>query len=202
MCCYSCNPIQRARVAKRNKILSYLCVQNSPICLIEPRVSNTAFIGWIQPYVSDTAPMCQIQPHKTKKVICVQNSPMCPIGPMCPIEPNVSNTASIGYTEPYVSNTATVCPIHPLKSKNAWCDNTRPKTFRISDIYLRFKTNQSSLTDGRLDGRVTDTVMEKSAGHKVLRHVSDTSTIYHKHRNRSDRQHMMSVWWHSTWYSY
>ena len=72
------------------KVPKNVCVQNSPMCSIQPHVSNTDPIGQIQLCVSNTAPMCPIQPNRSKNIWCVQYIPMCAI------EPHASNTAPIG----------------------------------------------------------------------------------------------------------
>ena len=97
-----------------NRSSTALCVQYSPIvsitahkvqktsmCPIQPHLSNTAPIGQIQLCVSNTAPLCPLQPKKSKKEIDVSNTAPC-----VQCSPYRSNTALCVQYSPNVSNTA------------------------------------------------------------------------------------------------
>ena len=69
------------------------------MCLIQPHVPYTVPIGQIKLCVSNTAPMCPLQPKMSQKIRCVQYSPTVSITAqkvkkksMCSIQPNMFNT--------------------------------------------------------------------------------------------------------------
>ena len=88
-----------------------MCIQMSPMYLIEPHVSNRALIGQIQSDVSNTALICPIHPHSSKsskclleshvsnRAPCVQQSLMCLIESLSvkysPIQPKLVHYSPI-----------------------------------------------------------------------------------------------------------